>query len=418
LLIGEYLPLSSLAAFSLSCRSLYNAFGNRYLAALSRSPVYPQDSWYFHPPAPLIPYSPGVATVNFRLITPGQRQLWRVVLRRFLLRRERKAFLRLLDRDLLQYVNCQSCGNLHTPCIPTREGLALSFFTNMRLLLCDCVGIDPGFFPYKIKTYPQISISQIQMATKLHQIGMADVAITYLQALAGNSKYIKDEFNRLRERKHLWTSQPKIISQKLYVRSQHWFLMPRPAPGSEIYTSSLSYAVDSFHFMEEPRVEDGFTSDNVICPHVKMSTVGYYPAHEGRMMTPSLDICCRCGIEYRLDAKDYYPSGIAFIITTWRNLGAFATGEHRYFQSLQHTPDILDERKVCYGHASRISGKCGDSHMPQHQYLDHPRSVCSTFENGKEFIFDDCLSEADRAFLFGSSNVEMFWKRWKLMKYR
>jgi len=343
-----------------------------------------------------------------------------------LLRKERKAFIQILSRDLPLCVNCPRCLYLHKPHKPTEKGVSLWSYTDMRQVLCDSEGIEPGFFPYKTKTYPQISCSQIQMAVQLHQKNRVAAANIQLEALFGNSKYIKDEFNRTRERKHVWISKPKIINQKLYVRSQHWFLMPRHAPENEGYLSSLSYAVDSFHFMEEPRYEDGFTAENVICPHVKMNTVGYYPVHEGRMMKPSKDKCCRCGIEYQLDAKDYYPSGIAFVITTWRNLGTF--NEHRRgdFKSLEPTPDITNDSLVCYGHSGRMSGKCGESDGARRQrqglwtdeeVRENPRGVRKAFEDGDKFVPEDCLSTEDRVFLFGRSNVEVFWKNWMMMRY-
>lgn len=287
---------------------------------------------------------PTAPTVRFPVYKKSQVSNFRYIIRRLVLRKQRKLVLELIVRDWEKEgdaIICGLCRRIHTTYMPNRGGVKLDQYAGtqmkMQLAKCDSEGLMPRFVPYTTKTYPLISISQIQMAMRLAQSHRPAMAMNSLRLLSA----YRITSSQIRNQKHLWLTQPKIMGSELLLRTQHWFMFPIGYRAhfkfqiKNLYSAAEEFLVNSkqqqYHMGEigglpvygpliAPRKSGPtdeapeFDLDSVICSHIKKQSVDHFSACARKLKKPSWGVCCQCGIQYELMAKEYYPGkSIPFI---------------------------------------------------------------------------------------------------------
>ena len=290
---------------------------------------------------------------------------------------ERAIFLQWLERELPEYIFCDCCAKLHSPCGP-REVLEQR----------QCFIVD--FRQRQSSHYrPEFRYDHVQMAMKLHRLGRDTRPDLARLTLVDTATYGPND---------LYLSEARIVADEMFVRAQHWLLVP----GNKfLHVPKFSFRV--CHHLD--------TLD--LSPNNKLKRMMFCKiAHLNDMQKlvsckscNGLSQCDYCPTEFQVDLKSFGDRGTAVVITKWMNLGAGYSRSDPKWRS--HLTDLDKDLKrtnlfrILLQHApSRRLATNGDGPIGF-----KPGSIRSAFEQNAEFAFESLLTAKSASKLLGSELV-------------
>ncbi|KAF7924714.1 uncharacterized protein EAE97_010665 [Botrytis byssoidea] len=336
LYLVDFLPPDSAALLSLCCKNLWERLGSRYVEALNnpyRATSFPVQAMYKY-------------NLNIQLY-----------------RSYRYNFLRLLARDLPNYVTCYPCNKLHT------IGLAYS----ERLLEKSCAFHIDNALPL---LEGHVSFHVLQAAMKRyhqrhipHSISLYNVTTTFLNPKSRLVEYSRE------------TIRISQTTNSLIFCKQRILLLPANHDHctSEDFSEDTSQAPDAW-------APEWLTWDHPICPHLKWNL--YYDfrwrtlsVSDRSLTSPRFQSCDYCMTDYHVAVQDRQGEGDALYLTCWQDLGSGKSA--RDFNWQNAIANVTSQDRQGSDKVSRFAYEHG--------------SVCEAFEgvSGEEYKFYESMREQD-----------------------
>lgn len=262
LYIVDYLPHSSTCLLALCSKSLWIQLSSKYMEELDKGKrqLIPED-------------------LRIPKFTEHQEQ--------------RNTFLLLLERDFDDMVFCYFCQKLH------------KIYSYCRAQCRDKFRAWPS--------WPQATFSRLCYAMKCHRKGL-------------NINHILDPLSRtLTNYQYKRTCQTifkaRVVSRSLYLRTQHWVLLPPKQPlelltAKYLYPTRLCYHLHTF---DGPGYMD--------LPFRQYLQEKFHEYQQLGIAThsTSTEQCLTCRTEFQIDIKDLGSRGAAVVITIWQDFGEILT---------------------------------------------------------------------------------------------
>ncbi|CZR58093.1 uncharacterized protein PAC_07983 [Phialocephala subalpina] len=321
-LITNHLPAESSAAFTLTCKVIGEKLGLGFCDALK------------------IPDS---------ILEKDTDSFWRTLhealggLNLQAKRDRRHEFLCLLEKDLPSHIYCRSCQKLHKVDVSL---VGHPWFENLH-----CMKKDRESNIHK-SIHEAFRYPFFQMLMKRHRLGLNCTDL--LNIFRYNMRESRSD--------HMYqgTAEARIISDALYIRAQHVFMLPASLlpNGPEAY----EIAACSHFTCNETRT---FVSGELTAAfRRRLHHLPHCHGPDCSKCFASFLSCIHCQTEFQIDIKDLGEGDIALVLTKWQALGK---GEdHKDLIWLGFTGDGASQ----FWETGSISRK---------------------FENGKPFRFDSLL---------------------------
>ncbi|KAF8862933.1 hypothetical protein BDZ45DRAFT_161989 [Acephala macrosclerotiorum] len=269
-LITNYLPAESSAAFALSSRGIRDKLGSKSWDALR------------------------IPTSQLESVTRLSRERIREA------RRDRHALLCLYERDLPSHILCEACQKLHK--VDTSL-VGQPWFQE----LC-CMRKDREENIQK-SIYETFRYPIFQMLMKRHRLGLDCTDLL---------NYLRYNITEPRtDHTYHCTAEARIISDALYVRAQQVFTLPLSLLPDGPQTFGISACP---HFTSDQT--QTFVSGKLSA--IFRRRIHHLPYCHGPHCTKCFlpFLCCMsCQTEFQIDIKDLGESGIALVLTKWQALG-------------------------------------------------------------------------------------------------
>ncbi|TGO34390.1 hypothetical protein BHYA_0199g00140 [Botrytis hyacinthi] len=334
--LANSLPPDTAALLSISCKTLWRELGSKYVEALNnpyRAASFPVHAMYKY-------------NLNIQLY-----------------RSYRYNFLKLLARDLPNYITCYPCNKLHM------FGTAYS----QRLLEKSCAFHIDNALPL-LEGYASFHVLQAAMKRYYQRhisqsIRIYNETTTFLNPV---SRLV--EFSR--ETMHI-----SHITNSLILRKQRILLLPANHDhcSSEDFSEDTSEAPDAW-------APEWLTWDHPICPHLKWNC--YYDfrwrtlsVSDRSLSSPRLQSCDYCMTDYHVAVQDRQEEGDALYLTCWQDLGSGESARDFNWQNSIANVTSQDMQ--------------GNDKISRYAY-EHG-SVCEAFEgvSGERYKFDESMREQD-----------------------
>jgi hypothetical protein len=194
--------------------------------------------------------------------------------------------------DPLRYVVCQNCLQLHSTC-SVQDNQTLS-----------CVHHHPDFCIYQFSLY-RVQFVHVQLAMMHHhngpKYGIPLEAFSHTEVM----------LNFFHGFTTLISVEARVVSDKLLMRSQQWFLVPKERR-DELFKDGV---VD--HLCEHLPSQSSFVQRLVLR---RLD----HPGCSDSFCSPTLQ-CQICHMDFKVDAFDFGGKGTAISVTPWINLGSGLT---------------------------------------------------------------------------------------------
>ena len=241
---------------------------------------------------------------------------------------ERRSFLELLNRNILESFICRRCQTLHI--LTESEGwsailTAAQRFQRMSSL--PCLGKYgswryPGVTKGNVwEDYDEPPTTHVRMAMKLYQHGSTDLANSYFAYTWLITKRKLMTF--LSTHPGFVLCEPRIIHDKMYVRRQYWIMISE-IPGIKTSTFPIRQCTMMCRYLNANRKEEGndFTSA-LKCRFAHLDD----KKEESCKHCDGLVCCPYCLTEVVVEIKTHEKPGKAIVITKWQDLGSISDAD-------------------------------------------------------------------------------------------
>lgn len=271
------------------------------------------------------------------------------------LQRERQNFLLLLQKQFPGEIFCYYCQIIHSPDKTETEkigktGNAGLFGKTVKsaLLSRPCSKAKMAHNPY----YKRFNFSQVQLAMKRHHLGL-DPSNQLNKLSRTSSAEFKGDHT------YLLTSNARIFFGHLWLRSQHWILLPK----NKLKWPTLRQRIPICCHWTEDDLYNG-----------KIDPIACRVAHKLNFACEDcvgMHSCDKCATEIQIDTKKV-EGRHAVVVTVWKDFGVGETPFDPAWMS--HWENLW--------------------HVYYHDFAFlPPGNIKRIFEDGKDFIFDAHLPE-------------------------
>jgi hypothetical protein len=266
--------------------------------------------------------------------------------------RERQNFLLLLQKQLPDEIFCFYCQIIHSPDKTEADKIGkvgdFGKTGKSALLLRPCSKANRAYNAH----YTGLVFSQVQLAMKRHRQGLDPS-----EQLKKLSRISHAEFKG--DHTYLLTTNIRIISGKLWLRAQHWIMLPK----TKLNWPTLRQRIPVCCHWTEDDLYYG-QIDPIAC---RVSHKLKFACED----CAGMHSCDKCATEIQINAKKL-EGRHAVVVTVWKNLGEgetpFDPNWMSHWEHLWH---------IHYGEFAFIP----------------PGQIKAVFEDGERFVFDAHLPE-------------------------
>ncbi|TGO50785.1 hypothetical protein BCON_0176g00180 [Botryotinia convoluta] len=326
--LADSLPPDTAALLSISCKAMWRTLGSKYVEALNK------------------PY---------RVASFPVHAMYRRNLNIQLYRSYRYNFLRLLARDLPNYITCYPCNKLHMIDLAYGQRLlvkACAFHVDNALPL---LGGSASFHIL------QTAMKRYHQSYSTLSIPLYDETNTFLSEMFQLVEYSRE------------TIQISHTTNSLIFRKQRILLLPANHHYPFYKNSSVTTPIST-------------SWDYPICPHLKWDCFYDFRARQLSVSDRSLtsarfQSCDYCMTDYHVAVQDRKEEGDALYLTLWQDLGSGESAREFNWQNAIANVTSQDMQ--------------GKDKVSRYQY-EHG-SICEAFEGvpGEKYKFDKSMTQQD-----------------------